>query len=243
MFSAELLLLVPEWFPIVQEDTSVQPVIHRASAIALSLTALVAAPFSQAAAATDFPVCYKVVDRDDNKAYNPGYYSPERLVLDVAFHSYLKTTRSNGRQTVYDADGKHTYWEGGSGHNSNSDAHTVMAVFDGAIVTSNYSWKQPKGAHLGGTSYFVRDPEERGYGPEGGPYDSPIHWECTSKQAQATPDTWRCTISYQTFGDDHNSGQYEYRGVYLKKVKHNRDEKCDIFQDTDDYYPDHNYSE
>ncbi len=220
-----------------------QPTTYRTSIVALGLTALCVAPIGQAWATTDFPVCYKVVDQNDNKAHGPGYYSPERLVLDVSFHSYLKTTRSNGRQTVYDADGKHTYWEGGSGHNSGDD-HTVMAVFDGAIVTSNYSWKQPRGSHLGGTSYFVRDPNEHGYGPEGGPYYSPIHWECTSRQVHATPDTWSCTIAYQTFGSNNsNSGSYEYRGVYLKRVKHNRDEKCDIFQDTADYFPDHNYNE
>jgi len=222
----------------------VQPTIYKSSVIALGLAAFSVAPINQAAATTDNPVCYKVVDRNDNNAYHPGYYSPERLVLDVSFHSYLKTTRSSGRQTVYDADGKHTYWEGGSGHDFNNSEHTVMAVFDGAIVTSDYSWRQPKGSHLGGTSYFVRDPRHDGYGPEGGPYYSPIHWECTSQVVHPTPDTWSCTISYQSFEGNNNGGSsYVYKGVYLKKVKHNRDEKCDIFQDTRNYTPDNNYME
>jgi hypothetical protein len=217
---------------------------YKRSFIVFGLAAFSVAPLNQAMATTDYPVCYKVVDRDDNKAYGQGYYSPERLVLDVSFHSHLKTTRSNGRQTVYDADGKHTYWAGGSGHNANSSDHTVMAAFDGTVVTSNYAWKQPKGSHLGGTSYFVRDPHHDAYGPEGGPYYSPIHWECTSREARPDPDTWRCTITYQPYiSNNSNVGSYEYKGVYLKKVKYNRDEKCDIFQDTEDYIPTHNYDE
>jgi len=201
--------------------------------LALGAAALCLVPDGDASAqsASSESVCYKVVEQNHNQAYNPGYYSPERLSLDILFHSRLKTTSGNV-QTVYDADGKHTYWEGGSGHDYDEDDYNVMAVFDGAIVVASQTRKQPRGAHLGGTSYFVRD--GGGYGPGGGPYAKPLFWECTSDEARRAPDTWRCTI---TTGDD------DYRGVYLKKVKHNRDEKCDIFQDTQRYQPPGDYYE
>ncbi|WP_157505473.1 hypothetical protein [Geminicoccus roseus] len=181
----------------------------------------------------DYPVCYKVIERNENAAYHPGYYAPDRLVLDVLFHSKLRTTGWGGNQNVYDADGKHTYWRGRSGQNLHGQAINVMAVFDGSIVTSSGGRKQPHGAHLGGTSYFVRDNNLEHYGPGGGPYTRPIFWECTSAEHRPVPDTWSCTI----VSDDHT------RGVYLKKVKHNRDQKCDIFQDTQRYYPNGGYIE
>jgi hypothetical protein len=211
----------------------VRSFMHTAGILALGVAAfsLAAIDKASAQAASSESVCYKVVEDNDNRAYNQGYYAPERLVLDILFHSRLKTTRNNV-QTVYDADGKHTYWEGGAGHDFDDEDFNVAAVFDGSIIVSSQVRKQPRGAHLGGTSYFVR--HEDGFGPSDGPYTRPIFWECTSNEARRAPDTWRCTIT---------TGAADYKGVYLKKVKHDRDEKCDIFQDTQRYQPPSDYFE
>jgi hypothetical protein len=205
----------------------------KAGIIALGVAAVPVAMTGDASAqSTGESVCYKVVGTNDNDAYNRGYWAPDRLVLDILFHSRLKTTRGN-TQSVYDADGKHTYWEGGAGHDYNDEDFNVMAVFDGAIVVSEAARKQPRGSHLGGTSYFVRHGD--GFGPSGRPYTRPIFWECTSNESRRAPDTWRCTITTED--------QTGYKGVYLKKVRYNQDEKCDIFQDTQRYQPPADYLE
>ena len=81
--------------------------------------------------------------RDQRVCYADTDHPPTRIVLDVKFHSRLPTTYYGGRQSVYDADGKHAYTEGYPPENR-------MAVFDGSIVTSSGSSYQPRGAHLGG---------------------------------------------------------------------------------------------
>jgi hypothetical protein len=153
------------------------------------------------AQSSDRRVCYADVD-----------HPPTRIVLNVKFHSRLPTTRNGGRQDVWDADGKHAYTEGYPPKNR-------MAVFDGAVVTSSGGSSQPPGAHLGGTSYFVRG----GAGPKGG-QSSPIFWECTSDDWDPTPVTWYCTI----FSDN-----FKTLSATLKKVPVTKD--CDVFQDTKDY--------
>lgn len=182
--------------------------ILRASFVAFSLAGISLAPIEQAEA-RDYPVCYKTKE-----------YEPTRIVLDVAFHSRLPTTRNTGRQEVWDADGKHAY----------TDNHkNVMAVFDGSIVTSAASRHhnaQPKGAHLGGTSYFVRG--SGGIGPSNGqPF--PIFWECTSAESSPIPRTWYCTIRSENFNKNGLP-------VTLIRLRH-PDKECDVFQDTYDNPP------
>jgi hypothetical protein len=189
------------------EDTLVHAVILRSSVAALGLVALAAIPLEQAAA-KDYPVCYKTKE-----------YEPTRLVLNISYHSKLPTTRYTGKQEVWDADGKQAYVE---------NYKNVMAVFDGSIVTSaggKYGYGQPKGAHLGGTSYFVRG--GKGIGPSNG-QQNPMFWECTSAEASPTPNTWSCTLK----ADNYKEGI----PVTLIRLK-NADKDCDVFQDTLDYGP------
>ena len=174
----------------------------RAGALALGFAAMAVIPFEQAAA-RDYPVCYKTKE-----------YEPTRLVLNVAFHSRLPTTKYTGKQEVWDAAGKHAYTDKGK---------NVMAVFDGSIVTSaasRHGYAQPKGAHLGGTSYFVRG--GTGIGPANGT-QNPMDWECTSAEPSPTPSSWACTLK----SDDYKSGI----PVTLIRLK-NVDKDCDVFQDT-----------
>lgn len=181
--------------------------ILRSSVAALGLVALAAIPLEQAAA-RDYPVCYKTKE-----------YEPTRLVLNVSYHSKLPTTRYTGKQEVWDADGKHAYVE---------NYKNVMAVFDGSVVTSaggKYGYGQPKGAHLGGTSYFVRG--GTGIGPSNG-QQNPMFWECTSAEASPTPNTWSCTLKADNFKDG--------VPVTLIRLKY-ADKDCDVFQDTLDYGP------
>ncbi len=181
--------------------------ILRSSVAALGLVALAAIPVGQAAA-KDYPVCYKTKE-----------YEPTRLVLNVSYHSKLPTTRYTGKQEVWDADGKHAYVE---------NYKNVMAVFDGSVVTSaggKYGYGQPKGAHLGGTSYFVRG--GTGIGPSNG-QQNPMFWECTSAEASPTPNTWSCTLK----ADNYKAGI----PVTLIRLKY-ADKDCDVFQDTLDYGP------
>jgi hypothetical protein len=181
-------------------------VILRTSAVVLALVGIGLVPIEQAAAAS---VCYKM------KEYPEG-----RLVLDVKKHSNLATTKWGGKQEVWEADGKHI----------NSKPPKQMAVFDGSVVTSSGTAKrygaygQVPGAHLGGTSYFVRGPA--GLGPKVG-QASPMFWECTSKQASATPNSWGCSVS---------SGSNPVIGVTLEKLRH-PDMACDIFEDTVAHQP------
>jgi hypothetical protein len=196
-------VLAPGEF-LTLEDMFMYPVALRTSVLALGLAAMAAIPFEQASA-RDFPVCYKTKE-----------YEPTRLVLNVAFHSRLPTTKFTGKQEVWDAAGKHSYTE---------NHKNVMAVFDGAVVTSaptKRGYGQPKGAHLGGTSYFVRG--GTGIGPQNGT-QNPMDWECTSAEPSPIPSTWACTLK----SDDYKSGI----PVTLYRLK-NADKECDVFQDTYD---------
>jgi len=141
--------------------------------------------------------------------YADTEHSPTRLVLDVKFHSRLPTSKEGGRQAVWDADGKHAYTEG---------TQNRMAVFDGAIVTSSGGRSQLPGAHLGGTSYFVRGAP--GKGPQGGQAD-PVFWECTSDEPSPVPNTWLCTIRAESI---------KTTSATLQKTKVTKE--CDVFQDT-----------
>jgi len=175
-----------------------RPTTRKAIVIAHGLAAMA---FLSAGAASANPVCYADTDHE-----------PTRIVLDVKLHSKLDKF---GKQKVYEADGKHAYTEG------DYPKQPRMAVFDGAIVTSsNRYW--PTGAHLGGTSYFVRFGS--GHGPKGGqPYS--IDWDCTTYEVSATPREWKCNIHSQNFG---------FLNATLKKV-YGYDPACDVFQDTVDY--------
>lgn len=169
-----------------------------------SLAALAVAVFAVGsigeAKAVDYQACYKV----------EGLHN-SRVVLNISRHSNLRTWRA-GRQVVYEADGKHT--------RAYSRRNTVMAVFDGAIVTSRGGGGQVSGSHLGGVSLFVRG--GRGIGPKGGP-SHPIYWECTSRQRSPAPSVWYCSIQ---------SDSYK-RTLPAKLIKLRRpDRHCDIYQDT-----------
>jgi len=168
------------------------------SAIVLALgvpAALTAGP--AIAAPKDRAVCYQ--------NYNDPY-DTTRIVLNVKFHSWL-----TAKQAVFEADGKHAFLK---------DKYNRMAVFDGAVVTSSGYGYQPKGAHLGGESYWVRSASD-------GAPTTPIEWDCTSAEYSATPNTWYCTRAGGA------SGPYT-----LKRVAYpDRDKLCDTFQDTLTDYP------
>jgi hypothetical protein len=182
--------------------------ILRASAIGLALGTLVSG--GAWAADRDVQVCY----RDEiNKE--------TRLVLDVKFHSKLDTYDRRLKQRVWDADGKHTF-------STDGGKTSYMAVFDGAVVTSSGSYKVPKGSHLGGTSYFVRDP--KGLGPQGGT-THPIDWECTSAEESPAPREWLCTVR----ADNFHPQEADFVPSKLKRLDY-PDELCDAFQDTDKRY-------
>ena len=102
------------------------------------------------------PVCYRYLD---------NYSDSTRIVLDVK-----PTSRLTARQVVFEADGKHSFLDAGKNR---------MAVFDGAVVTSRGTAYQPKGAHLGGESYWVRGANPKA--AQGGPA-SPIVWDCTTAE-------------------------------------------------------------
>jgi hypothetical protein len=167
-------------------------------AIAMGLTlpiSLLAGP--ALAAPKDRPVCYQ--------NYNDPYDST-RIVLDVKFHSKI-----TAKQAVYEADGKHALL---------INNYNRMAVFDGAVVTSSGYGYQPKGAHLGGESYWVRSASD-------GAPTTPIAWDCSSPGANATPDVWYCSLAGGA------SGPYT-----LKRVAYpDQDRLCDTFQDTSTNYP------
>jgi hypothetical protein len=152
-------------------------------------------------------VCYEVKEAKET-----------RLFLDIKFHSSLikKPYSKSGRQDVYDADGKHAY--------SSTDYKTAhMAVFDGAIVTSTgsqYPYAQA-GAHLGGTSYFVRAPGQHG---------TPIFWDCTSAEVSATPNTFACLAT--------SPGTFSNTALTLSKVKYpDKDRVCHFFEDGEEKKP------
>jgi hypothetical protein len=165
----------------------------------------------------DVPVCYKT------KEYNNDF---TRLVLDIKYHSRLPTTRAGGRQDVWDADGKHANTE----KDPSGKPKNIMAVFDGAIVTSSGSksgtYSQLPGSHLGGTSYFVRGGS--GLGPKGGT-QYPIYWECTSDEYSPAPKIFYCSIQSQGFGGTTMAATLEKLAA--------PDAYCDVFQDTKDSYP------
>jgi hypothetical protein len=171
-------------------------------AVAFGLLALPFAATNEAAAQSpDVQVCYVVKE-----------YPPTRLVLNIKYHSRLPTTFAGGNQATWDADGKHAYTASGK---------NLMAVFDGAVVTSTGTRWQPRGSHLGGTSYFVRG--GGGIGPSGG-QQYPIFWECTSDEWRAAPDTFYCTIQSQAFA----------RPLPATLEKSRVTRECDVFQDTED---------
>jgi hypothetical protein len=165
--------------------------------LALAVPAFLAAG-PAAAQSRDDAVCYKKRD---------GGSDTTRIVLDVKRHSRL-----TAGQVVYEADGKHAFKESGKNR---------MAVFDGAVVTSRGDYDQPRGAHLGGESYWVRGAPAPA--PQGGP-SSPIEWDCTSDEYSATPRVWYCTIT----------GGVATQGYNLERIDY-RDYGCDVFQDTREY--------
>ncbi|MGE3290060.1 MAG: hypothetical protein AB7I59_24450 [Geminicoccaceae bacterium] len=162
-------------------------------AILLAATVPVSLAAGPAAAAPyDQPVCYKNKDKYDDTT---------RIVLNVK-----KFSRLTAGQTVYEADGKHSYKDGN---------YNRMAVFDGAVVTSLGFFGQPKGAHLGGESYWGRP---------GGP-NQPIAWDCSSEQISSTPYVWYCTIT--------GAANQTYN---LVQTDPNKDYLCNVFQDGDSHY-------
>lgn len=143
-------------------------------------------------------ICYEVKEAKET-----------RIVLDVKFHSNL----IKGSQAVYDADGKHAYGSYGS-----KTAH--MAVFDGAIVTSKGGQYAQKGAHLGGTSYFVRGAGEHG---------TPIFWDCTSGEWSPTPHSFACLAT--------SPGSFSNTTLTLTQVYNSRNDRlCQFFEDGKDDY-------
>lgn len=173
------------------------------SAVALALTVpafLTAGPVRADPYPSDRSVCYRNKDKYDDTT---------RIVLNVKFHSWLSRS-----QAVFEADGKHSFVDYGKNR---------MAVFDGAVVTSRGAPYQPKGAHLGGESYWVRGAYPPA--PQGGPRN-PIEWDCTSADYTATPDVWYCTITYD----------YKNIPFNLERLPY-PDKFCDVFQDTFDYPP------
>lgn len=164
---------------------------------------------AEAQSLRDRQVCYKTAE------YDNGY---TRVVLNVKFHSYLPTSsKYSAPQSVWEADGKHAYLEG----NKNR-----MAVVDGAVVVSKGDSYQPKGAHLGLESIWVRGARtDKHLAPEGGP-PKPIDWDCTSSDANPTPKIWYCSILTQQDG--------KVLPATLERLN-KPDQYCDVFQDTQDY--------
>jgi hypothetical protein len=172
---------------------------HKYAAIALALTvpvALAGGPAKAAPYDRDRPVCYMPVGDSPEKT---------RIVLNVKLHSSL-----GYGQAVYEADGKHSFVK--------DYKYNRMAVFDGAVVTSRGAYGQPKGAHLGGETYWVRDASD-------GAPTSPVEWDCTSAEYSATPSIWYCKIAGARSGD-YNLQRLDYPDRY-----------CNVFQDTYSEYP------
>jgi hypothetical protein len=183
------------------------PSVTRAGLGVLLLSAALVVPGSRAYSDQDT----KEHDQDDI-CYAWDIFPAERFRLDVRKHSRLSTAQEervfqHPRQTAYRVNGKHVIFD-------------IIAAVDGTVVvgaTSSASRRiGPDGAHMGLHSIFVRG---------AGVFDfaRPVTVDCTTEEADATPNVWHC--------QSRNEFDIYHGFSTLTRVDVRADALCSVFED------------